>query len=434
MIIKKIIILFLLAFLILFFKKNLTSAQSNKILINEFLIDLQPQQVEIINIGSESANLKNWLIDDDGGSSSTYQITDDAIIYPNSCLVFSSNFYLNTKSSDTIRLFDDKNNLIDSYFYKSNPGANISYQRLPDAEFTWATAEATIGAFNQTKTPCLMLPTTTPSPTPNPTPTISPTTQIADSSSTPTPIPTQTLISYDNIFISEAMVYPQAGEKEWVELFNNNDFSVDLVNWYVDDIENAGSSLKLFSLTIPAKSYKAITLSTSMFNNEADNIRLLDFNKNLKDSFEYFSSQQNKTWGRIDFENDDFCLQEPSFEQKNNPCINPIVANKTSNQLTNIQKTITNIKPSITQKIKKSTVNNIRKNPDFININTKSYQENGQILGISTSFKNKTKNFILLLNINAFFYSFLTVIFILIKINLKYGKIKKLLLSLIYTE
>ncbi|GIW64234.1 MAG: hypothetical protein KatS3mg092_0167 [Patescibacteria group bacterium] len=405
-----------------------------KILINEFLIEPQPQQVEIINTGSESANLKNWLIDDDGGSSATYLINEDTIIYPNSCLVFSSNFYLNTKSADTIRLFDNQNNLIDFFSYKSSSGSGISYQRIPDGENNWATGEATLGLFNQTKTPCLILPTPTITPTLFPTLSLTPTILlIITNTPTPTSSPTLSLISYDNIFISEAMVYPDNNEKEWIEIFNDNDFNVNLVNWYIDDQESSGSSAKSFSLEIPAKSYKAIILSTNIFNNSGDSVRLLDFNKNLKDSFEYGSSLKNKTWGRIDFESDNVCLQEPSFEQKNNPCL--------ENQPTLIiTPTLSLIKENSQSKSINSSINqsSIKKMPlrnNNLLISHNTFEQQSEILGISTNKKtNKTKkNITNFLIINSIFYTFLTELFILIKIKIKYGKIKKFFLSFIYS-
>lgn len=428
---KKIVIYFLFIIFI-FLKSKITKAQV-KILINEFLIEPQPQQVEIINIGSESANLKDWIIDDDGGSSSVYKIENDTIIQPNSCLIFKENFYLNTKSADTIRLFDNNYNLVDSYSYKLSPGQNISFQRIPDGDVNWSTESATLGLFNLTKTSCLITTTITstpiinPSQTPTPILTFSPTI-------TPTQIPTIPQIIYENIFISEAMVNPLAGEKEWVELFNNNNFTVYLNNWYIDDIEGGGASPKAFSIEIPPKGYKAIILSTSIFNNSGDSVRLLDSNKNLKDSFEYQSTIENKTWGRISIENDNFCLQEPSFEKPNDGCIEN--NNNQKNTQINQQKNITALQPTQNQ-IKP----NIKISPKTKNIqiydlkNKQNYLNNFQaeVLGITTNIQNENednkKKLIYFFSINSVFYAFLTQIMILIKIKLKYDKFKKFILS-----
>ncbi|MGB9883051.1 MAG: lamin tail domain-containing protein [Microgenomates group bacterium] len=422
---------FLFILFIFFFKSQLVFAQQKNILINEVLIDSSPQQVELINLSSESTYLDNWQIDDDGGSSAIFTIPTNSIIYPNSCLVFSSNFYLNTKSQDTVRLFDDKNNLVDSFSYSKSPGQNISFQRLPDGENNWATAEANLGYFNNIKLPCLILPTTTPTPMPTlpPTPTITP----SPTSSITTP-PTLQPISFDNIFISEVMVNPLTGEKEWVEIYNDNDFPVNLINWYLDDIENAGSSPKTFSVEINSKSYQIIFLSTSIFNNDGDSVRILDFNKNLKDSFEYIGSQNGKTWGRISFDSDQFCLQDPSPNQKNNPCLNQLTKVFNSNSKTNQ----TQITLSSTKKIKNSLnsknkskitqkiLNNSQNNTNLIN--------NETVLGISTK---RTSSLPILINqlfLLSFIYSLLTIFMIFLKIDFIYGKVKKLFSSLIYTQ
>src|SRR5450830_1688148 len=105
-------------------------AQS-KILINEFLIDPQPQSVEIFNSGTESTDISDWIIDDSGGIT-FYTIPKDSIIFPNQCLVFSADFNLNKTSADTVRLIDNSQQLIDFFSYKSSSGSGISYFRLPD--------------------------------------------------------------------------------------------------------------------------------------------------------------------------------------------------------------------------------------------------------------------------------------------------------------
>jgi hypothetical protein len=103
-------------------------------------------------------------------------------------------------------------------------------------------------------------PSLTPTPAPTETPVLncvgqaclSPTNfPTQNSSPTNTPIPTP--ISYQNIYLSEVYPNPQTGENEWVEIYNDNDFIVNLNNWYIDDIEDGGSSPKKFSLTIQPK-------------------------------------------------------------------------------------------------------------------------------------------------------------------------------------
>jgi hypothetical protein len=117
------------------------------------------------------------------------------------------------------------------------------------------------------------------------------------------------------------MVNPTTGENEWVELYNDNDFSVNLTNWYIDDTENSGSAPKQFSLSIPAKGYASFTLSSGMFNNDADSVRLLNPEKNEVDSFEFSMSEKGKSLGRTDYITDTFCNQQPSKDTTNLPCL-----------------------------------------------------------------------------------------------------------------
>ncbi|MFH0979667.1 MAG: lamin tail domain-containing protein [Candidatus Roizmanbacteria bacterium] len=382
----------------------------NKILINEFLIDPQPQQVEIINTGTESTDLGGWIIDDSGGTT-FYTIPQSSILYPNSCLVFSGDFNLNKTSADTIRLINNQQ-LIDSFSYKTSSGSGISYFRLPDSGNSWSTGSASLGKFNSTGLSCFVSPSPTEAGWINPSPTI-------------TDSPTLISLSYDNIFISEAMVNPESGESEWIELYNNNDFIVSLTNWYIDDIENFGSTPKIFTLEIPAKEYRVFNLSSSMFNNDGDSVRLLDFNKSLKDSFEYGSSIQGKTWGKIDLNNDSFCLQESSYELINSLCLN----SNTSPTPTQspIKTVIITSKPVV-----KPTNYNVLIHQNSISQPKNTYQ--GNVLGIST--KKTNNNFLLIrvLSSISLSYSLLTIMAVLFKMKLLYGKGKKLFSTFIYTN
>lgn len=236
--------------------------------------------------------------------------------------------------------------LIDTISYPSNIKNDLSFGRFPDGKENWALCPPTREAsnlscvitptptLNPTITPYIFIcptstPTSTPSPSPtqtptisqSPTPTISPT-SYSSPTPNPTPTPTFALVSYQNIYLSEIYPNPQTGENEWVEIYNDNDFAVELINWYIDDVEDSGASPKKFSLTIEPKSYAVIEFSSAIFNNDSDSVRLLDFEKKEKDSLEYKDSQKGKSFGRISFETDEFCLQEPSKNQKNNPCLN----------------------------------------------------------------------------------------------------------------
>lgn len=402
----------------------------NKILINEFLIDPPPQTAEIFNSGTETADISGWIIDDSGGTT-FYTIPQSSILSPNSCLVFSGDFNLNKTSPDTIRLFNSSQQLIDSFSYKSSSGSGIAYFRFPDNNNYWTTGSASLGFYNKTDASCLIVTTLTPTITITPTisnqaPTISNLTPTG-TWLTETPMcpgqacltPTITPQSYDNIYISEAMVYPESGNNEWIELFNNNSYSIALNNWYIDDIENGGSTPKSFSADISAKSYYIINLSSSMLNNDGDSVRLLDEDKNLKDSFEYSGGEQGKTFGRTSLDNDDFCQQEPSSGTINNSCINPIPT-ITPTCTGQVCLTPTAIIKISTTKLISST------KPVLVNqlINTKKLITPtititpGEVLGASNIQSTDSRNNKSLINallFISFSYSLLTMVSILIK-------------------
>lgn len=430
----------------------------NSILINEFVIDPQPQQVEILNTGTESADISGWYLDDSAGT--TFATTpQNTILYPNSCYIYSGDLNLNKTIGDSIRLFNNtapptstSAQLIDSYTYSSSPGTNIGFSRIPDGQNTWIDTNPTIGYFNNTGLSCIISPTYTPTPTSTltPTPTNIPTpiptieqfsnltiTVTLSPTITPSPSPTSTSLSIDNVYISEAMIHPKSGEKEWVELFNNNDFNVNLIDWYIDDGENTGSTPKKFSAMIPAKSYYVIKLSSGVFNNDADQIRLLDQNKLEKDSFEYNSSQENITYGRISFASNDFCLQNPTYGIINAGCINPTTTTPTpttsskSSTPTPTIKVLTIMKITPQSKITNVSINlpamlrNAKQAGRFDTSSSKTNinRRNEEVLGISTS--NSNFNFsklTQLFSFLSFIYSFLTIIYILIKMKLSYDK------------
>ncbi|MFN4212353.1 MAG: lamin tail domain-containing protein [Microgenomates group bacterium] len=278
--------------------------------------------IELYNDENYQINIEGLILSDLAGNKIKI---NETVIPPLGFVTANSSSILNN-NGDTIFLKNNLDEIIEIATYSGNFDSSKTYAKCPNGNGSWFILnQPTKNASNEIA--CLSL-TPTPiispteifnlSPTPNPTATPTPV-------ETPNPTPEPTLISYDNIYLSEVMVYPPSGENEWVEIYNGNDFPVSLVNWYLDDLENAGSSPKIFSLEIGAKSYGVFELSSSMFNNSGDSVRLLDFNKFQKDSFEYPNATQGKTYGRVSFDSDDFCLQEASRNLPNNICLNPTI-------------------------------------------------------------------------------------------------------------
>jgi hypothetical protein len=166
-----------------------------------------------------------------------------------------------------------------------------------------------------TPTPILLpTPSSTISPTPSPflTPTVS---------LTPEPTSSPTSVSppqnYDNIFLNEVMANPGEGP-EWVELYNVNNFIVDLENWFLDDLADGGSAPQKLSLTIEPYGYGLVNLGKNIFNNTGDEVYLLNSSGQEKDHFSYSKTVVGQSWGK----NEDraWCLQEPSPGEVNRGC------------------------------------------------------------------------------------------------------------------
>jgi len=302
----------LLVLFLLSFKNAYAAETSSSIFINEFLIE-PTQQVEIVNNGTSTVDISGWFLDDNGGTT-YYTVPDGTVVGANTCVVLSGSFNLNKTSSDAIRLFD-KNSLptstssspVDEYTYSKSPGEGVSFQRTPDLSTTWLELPETLGRWNQSREGCTIVPT----PTRTPTPTV-----------TSTPSPTQKPLQNDisRVYISEFLPAPPSGEKEWVELYNDNDVPVTLTDWYIDDVKDGGASEKKFTLTIPAKRYGVVTLATAIFNNSGDSVRLLNMTKTELDSVQYGSSQIALSWGWSTLLDSTYCIQEPTPEEENGTC------------------------------------------------------------------------------------------------------------------
>ncbi|MBK8944825.1 MAG: lamin tail domain-containing protein [Ignavibacteriae bacterium] len=123
------------------------------------------------------------------------------------------------------------------------------------------------------------------------------------------------------IIISEIMFLPQNDEPEWIEIYNNSDFKVDLQNWQIGDIltKPVFKEIRKDAFFIEPKSYLVISKDSTItnyykqissklilcnfanLNNDADGIVLKDFRGITIDSVFYTNeiSQSGKSIERI---------------------------------------------------------------------------------------------------------------------------------------
>ncbi len=108
-------------------------------------------------------------------------------------------------------------------------------------------------------------------------------------------------LNSDSIVINEILPAPTTGNKEWVELYNTSSSSVDLGGYIIDDIENGGSAPKTLpqGTTIPSNGYYVYYLTSNIFNNSGDDVRLLKPDGTLIDMFSYGSTTYGQSWYRV---------------------------------------------------------------------------------------------------------------------------------------
>lgn len=289
----------------LFFIVSKVKAQ---VIINEFSSNSDPEWVELYNSFNEIVNLTEWKITD--GNTST---SDDLIL--NGCIAnqgfrsFSrSSGWLNDTGGDTINLKDSNGNQIDQVIYGSGgivgiPQSGRSASRVPDGNQSWVILDSA----TQQNDNCQIFPTPSPSPVSTPI-------------QTPTAIPSPTPNDFSGLFISEYLPYPDS-ENEWVEIYNSNDFEVNLNGWFVDDISDEGSAPIVITGIITPKSYKVFYLSIAFLNNSGDDVRLLNGNKIERDKTSFESSIKNKSWAKD--ANNKWCQVDPAPNFSNPNCPDP---------------------------------------------------------------------------------------------------------------
>ena len=440
---RRIIGLIILLIILVTYSKRLVLAE---LVINEIYPAPPPSDgiewVEIYNNENNSVNIQNFYLTDSSGKK--ILITNETLGPYSFTIASTPSGVLNNSNqtgknyADIVYLYNTDDQSINIATYSGSFDENKTFAKCPDGTGSWFTLNATSKQSSNNSACAILTPSPTPTtlPTATPTPTLIPTPTITiNLSPTPTPIPTKTLpiptptLVINKIYLSEIMANPNTGENEWAELYNDNDYSVTLDSWMIDDQTGAGATPYHFSLIIPAHEYNSVNLSKTMFNNDGDQVNLYNSNNELQDSFEYQKSEKNISLGRTNWEDDDFCEQNPSKNLPNNSClINTSTQNPTP-ILTlvptmKIIKKITNIvispKPQTSYSIQNKNVSSSYfPNQTFpLSINDKTNYESN-VLGLTSDFSTQIRHLSIInyLSFLSMSYSFLTIGGILAKIK-----------------
>ncbi|MEJ5262691.1 MAG: lamin tail domain-containing protein [Ignavibacterium sp.] len=223
---------------------------SEIIKINEVMYnpnDSFPEWIELVNTSSDSVNIKNWSVSDVLTTPTKALITaEDIFIHPNEYFIISRDtsfrsvypnvqskvFYANFgtlgNTSDGVILYDFRNGIIDSLFYRSSWGnkKGVSLERI-------SLSESTNDSTNWTLSLSL-------------------------NGSTPGEVNSIfNLPSYERntVVINEIMFDPDVDNSEYIEFYNQSSDSINIGGWTISD-EN-GNTYKLYStsFSLPPKSY-----------------------------------------------------------------------------------------------------------------------------------------------------------------------------------
>jgi len=132
--------------------------------------------------------------------------------------------------------------------------------------------------------------------------------------------PEKSFIS-SNIFINEIMPSPEGpdSENEWIELYNNNNFKVNLFDYKIKDSYGKTKEF-ILDKRIEAKGFYLIkrTDSKISLNNEKDTVILIDPKGEKVDSVSYENAPEGKSFNR---DEGVFYWGEPTPGNKNNPFV-----------------------------------------------------------------------------------------------------------------
>ncbi len=279
------------------------------LLINEVMYDPnkdEPEWFEILNVSENPVNIKNWSVSDILPSPDKKFITNnDVILNPGNYLIITKdstgvlfkninakilqvNFGTLGNSADGIILYDFRNAVIDSLFYRSSWGGEKGYS-LERISTKYPTNDSTNWGTSLDRT-----------------------------GSTPGKINSLVNLksaSRNDFVINEIMFDPDENNCEFIEFYNNSSEPHNIGGWKVEVGNTKTYTLYKTSLSIPAKAYFLLAADSSILqqyplnsnnyknilnvpdlglSNSGDLILLKDAKGNIVDSVNYSEKWHNE--------------------------------------------------------------------------------------------------------------------------------------------
>ncbi len=242
-----------------YFEKSIEPGfPENVVKINEVMYnpyDGKPEWIELVNVSTDSINIKNWLISDVLTTpTKNFIINENVFINQNEIFivakdtsfnsayikanakVFYSNFGSLGNTSDGVIIYDFRNGIIDSLFYRSNWGGKkgcslerISLDHPTNDSTNWVTSLDLSGSTPGRLNSIFNVPN----------------------------------YNRNTLIINEIMYDPESDNSEYIEFYNLSFDSVNVGGWKIED-EN-GNINKLFetSFIIPPKEFFVLSADSN---------------------------------------------------------------------------------------------------------------------------------------------------------------------------
>jgi Lamin Tail Domain/FlgD Ig-like domain/CARDB len=234
----------------------------NIVLINEVMYNPaegEPEWIELVNVSNEEINLKNWSVSDVLSTpTKNFISTNDLLLEPDEYLIIAKdtsffnihpnvtaktkfvNFGSLGNSADGVIIYDFRDGIIDSLFYRSSWGGKkgyslerISFEEATNDSTNWTTSLSTFGS-----TP-------------------------GEPNSIGNVLPGKR----NDLVINEIMFDPETDNSEFVEFYNRGGKSIEIGGWKIEDENGNSYRLSEISKQITDKSYFILAADSSIFKN-----------------------------------------------------------------------------------------------------------------------------------------------------------------------
>jgi len=181
-------------------------------------------------------------------------------------------------------------------------------------------------------------------------------------------------VPISNLTLSEFMPNPDSRD-EWAEVYNPQNYEIDIGGWKIDDIEGASSPFSIPTGTKIGPNAYLVFYFSSRLNNDGDTIRLLNSLGAANEIYTY----QTATKG-VSFAKD----AQGAWQQTSNPTPG------TANKITGVTTTTSTAKKTSSKKassISKASTSNANSNSDVISSTPPQNEtsEEGQVAGASST-------------------------------------------------